>query len=193
MGRRKKTDAQSVSSQHNPRQVGEILNEMLSMREPAGEQEPMQLSVNTDISVTLKTRLFSDRQMRGGKYYRGSLCKDPSCGFKSLTGMAAKDGTLIPPAAAMDNHYTFTEHVQRPVKRYPHVYQGAVITMTQKDDGSLQPHFKPAPRNMSESSYKKYSWLVRDELMEAYKIAEANKKAKDEKKGFAEEAAPYLW
>ena len=48
--------------------------------------------------------------------------------------------------------------------------------MTQKDDGSLQPHLKPAPRNMPESSYKKYAWLVRDELMEAYKIAEANRK-----------------
>lgn len=43
--------------------------------------------------------------------------------------------------------------------------------------GSVQPHFKPAPRKMSESSYKKYAWLVRDELMEAFKIAEADKKA----------------
>ena len=191
MGRRKKTDAQSVSSQPGPRQVGEILNEMLSMREPSGERKLMQLSVNTDISVTLKTRLFSSRQMHGGKYYRGSLRKDPSCDFKSLTGMVAKDGTVIPPAAAMDNHYTFTEAVQRPVKRYPHIYQGTVITMTQKDDGSVQPHFKPAPRKMSESSYKKYAWLVRDELMEAFKMAEAERKAQED--GSEEEATPYLW
>lgn len=76
------------------------------------------------------------------------------------------------------------------MKRYPHIYQGVVITMTQKDDGSLQPHFKPAPRKMSESSFKQYAWLVRDELMEAYKIAEANKRAADEKKKGFEEDEP---
>lgn len=72
--------------------------------------------------------------------------------------------------------------------KHPHVYQGAVIATTRRKDGSVQPHFKPAPRKMPESSYKKYAWLVRDELMEAFKIAEADKKAEDEKmKGFEED------
>ena len=67
------------------------------------------------------------------------------------------------------------------------LFSNELVNELTNEGGSLQPHFKPAPRKMSESSYKKYAWLVRDELMEAYKIAEANKKAEDEKKGFEED------
>ena len=126
--------------------------------------------------MDIKTKLRSSRMMTAGRCYRGSLRKD----------LASELGAL-----SASSHYTFTEAVQRPVKRYPHIYQGTAITMTQKDDGSVQPHFKPAPRKMSESSYKKYAWLVRDELMEAFKMAEAERKAQED--GSEEEATPYLW
>ena len=133
------------------------------------------ISVNTDICVDIKTKLRSSRMMTAGRCYRGSLRKD----------LASELGAL-----SASGHYTFTEAAQQPVKRYPHIYQGTVITMTRREDGSVQPHFRPLPRG-SRFSCKAYAWLVRDELMEAFKVAEAERKAQED--GSEEEAAPYLW
>lgn len=74
---------------------------------------------NTDLCVDLKTILRNDRIAKTGKNYPGVLTHDKAY------------------------HYTFVETLPSTTgKRNPHVFIGKYITVTRRDDGSLQPNFK---------------------------------------------------
>lgn len=82
---------------------------------------------STELSVDLKTCLRRDRRMKSGKVYRGTLRRDVTCEEFNY-----------------DEHYTFVEGApETSEKRNPHVYVGRYITVTQRDDGTLRPNFRP--------------------------------------------------
>ena len=84
---------------------------------------------NTDLDVDLKTILRSDRKMKVGKTYRGVLTRD-------------HDG-VVDDILYLDAHYTFVETLPSTNgKRNPQVFNGKFITVTRRDDGSLNLNFK---------------------------------------------------
>ncbi|MBR1668952.1 MAG: hypothetical protein IJ693_11840 [Bacteroidaceae bacterium] len=84
---------------------------------------------NTDLGVDVKTILSSDRRMKTGKGYQGTLCRD-------------SDG-VVDEFLCRDAHYTFVETLPAgDGKRNPRVFEGRYITITRGDDGSLRPNFK---------------------------------------------------
>lgn len=84
------------------------------------------LHTNTALCCDLKTLLRSDRVMKPGKEYQGTLRRDIEC-----------------EVSLCDDHYTFVETLPKMEKRNPHVFEGKYITITRRDDGSLRPNFKP--------------------------------------------------
>ena len=84
---------------------------------------------NTDLGVDVKTILSSDRRMKTGKVYQGTLCRD-------------SDG-VVDEFLCHDAHYTFVETLPPTGgKRNPRVFEGRYITVTRGDDGSLRPNFR---------------------------------------------------
>ena len=81
---------------------------------------------NTDLSVNLKTILYSDRKMKPCKDYQGVLRRDVTC-----------------EEFLYDEHFSFTETEPWSMKRNPHVFNGKIISVTRKDDGSYRLNFKP--------------------------------------------------
>ena len=95
---------------------------------------------NTDLSVNLKTILYSDRKMKPCKDYQGVLRLDA-------------EGT-VEEFLSRDAHYTFIETVRMTAdRRNPHVFYGKYITITRRPDGTLRPNFKPMPAGMSVDNY----------------------------------------
>ena len=95
---------------------------------------------NTDLSVNLKTILYSDRKMKPCKDYQGVLRLDA-------------EGT-VEEFLSRDAHYTFIETVRMTAdRRNPHVFNGKYITITRRPDGTLRPNFKPMPAGMSVDNY----------------------------------------
>ena len=85
---------------------------------------------NTELDVDLKTILRSDRRMKTGKEYQGVLRRDHDAEIEEFR--------------CRDAHYTFVETVtSTPRKHNPRVYYGEYITVTRRQDGSLQPNFRP--------------------------------------------------
>ena len=74
---------------------------------------------NTDLCMDIKTFLQSDKRTKLGKEYQGALTRITS------------------------EHYTFVEEFPKREKRNPHVFNGKLITITRRDDGTLCPNFKP--------------------------------------------------
>lgn len=75
---------------------------------------------NTHLCVDVKTQLLNDRIMREGKRYMGIMRMDDEA------------------------HFTFREQMGFTpiVRRFPRVYNGRLITITRRDDGSLRLNFK---------------------------------------------------
>lgn len=100
------------------------------------------MNVNTELCVDLKTKLLNDVVMVLGKEYHGILRRD-----------IPNEGTRI-----VDNRFTFVEALPSTTgKRNPHVFVGKYITITRRDDGSLQPNFKTLKEdaNFSPVAYAK--------------------------------------
>ena len=77
---------------------------------------------NTDLCVDLKTYLRHDRRALLGKDYSGVINRDDY------------------------DHFTFVEIPSMSVrKRNPHVFNGRYITITRRDDGTLNLNFKRLP------------------------------------------------
>ena len=96
---------------------------------------------NTDLCVDVKTILRNDRIAKTGKDYPGVLNHDKAY------------------------HYTFREILPPKVyKRNPHVYVGKYITITRRDDGGLQPNFKPI-KDWKDFSATTYARGVANELL----------------------------
>ena len=84
---------------------------------------------NTELGCDVKTILRSDRKMKVGKTYRGVLTRD-------------HDG-VVDDILYLDAHYTFVETLPSTNgKRNPQVFNGKFITVTRRDDGSLNLNFK---------------------------------------------------
>ena len=84
---------------------------------------------NTELGCDVKSILRSDRKMKVGKTYRGVLTRD----YDSVV-----DDILY-----LDAHYTFVETLPSTNgKRNPQVFNGKHITVTRRDDGSLNLNFK---------------------------------------------------
>ena len=84
---------------------------------------------NTDLGCDVKTILRSDCKMKVNKEYLGILRLDSE--------------PTVDEFLCRDPHYTFTEMTPTPVaKRNPHVFDGELITVTRRDDGSLRLNFK---------------------------------------------------
>ena len=102
---------------------------------------------NTHLSVDLKTLLRSDHYMKPGKSYQGVLLRDIECD-EFLYG----------------DHFTFTETVPPATgKRNPHVFRGQFITITRRDDGTLNLNFHPLPTGEG-FSHERYALGVYNEL-----------------------------
>ena len=110
---------------YGPRQAGEILREMMEHGDDAFaagyHNYCAGMNRNTVLCVDLKTFLRSDRMTLPGHRYLGVLTCDE------------------------EDHFTFIEtappYFRR--KRNPHLFVGQYITITQKDDGTLRPNFRP--------------------------------------------------
>ena len=109
---------------------------------------------NTDLSVNLKTILYSDRKMKPCKDYQGVLRLDA-------------EGT-VEEFLSRDAHYTFVETLPWTTKRNPRVYNGKYISITRRPDGSLRPNFKPLKVTKG-FSVERYTFNVYLELHKALK------------------------
>ncbi len=84
---------------------------------------------NTELGCDVKTILRSDRKMKVGKTYRGVLTRD----YDSVV-----DDILY-----LDAHYTFVETLPSTNgKRNPRLFEGRYISITRREDGSLNLNFK---------------------------------------------------
>lgn len=84
---------------------------------------------NTDLGCDVKTILRSDKRMKVGKDYQGVLRLDAEA--------------FVDEYLSRDAHYTFTETLPWSSKRNPRLFNGKYISITQQDNGSLRPNFKP--------------------------------------------------
>ena len=104
--------------------------------------------VNTELCVNLKTVLRNDCMMKPGRNYLGMLRRDVEC-----------------EEFRYDSHFTFVEtNSSTIVKRNPRVFSGQYITITQQDDGTLRPNFKPMKMGTGFSP-ERYATAVANELM----------------------------
>ena len=72
-------------------------------------------------------------RMKTGKEYQGVLRCDSEASIEDFR--------------CCDPQYTFIETVPPTAgKRNPHLFVGAYITITRRDDGSLRPNFKELPK-----------------------------------------------
>ena len=109
---------------------------------------------NTDLSVNLKTILYSDRKMKPCKDYQGVLRLDA-------------EGT-VEEFLSRDAHYTFVETQPWTSKRNPRLFNGKYISITRRPDGSLRPNFKPLKVTKG-FSVERYTFNVYLELHKALK------------------------
>ena len=109
---------------------------------------------NTDLSVNLKTILYSDRKMKPCKDYQGVLRLDA-------------EGT-VEEFLSRDAHYTFVETLPWTTKRNPRLFNGKYISITRRPDGSLRPNFKPLKVTKG-FSVERYTFNVYLELHKALK------------------------
>ena len=109
---------------------------------------------NTDLSVNLKTILYSDRKMKPCKDYQGVLRLDA-------------EGT-VEEFLSRDAHYTFVETQPWTSKRNPRLFNGKYISITRRLDGSLRPNFKPLKVTKG-FSVERYTFKVYLELHKALK------------------------
>ena len=104
---------------------------------------------NTDLSVNLKTILYSDRKMKPCKDYQGVLRLDA-------------EGT-VEEFLSRDAHYTFVETMPWLSRRNPRVFSGKYISVTRQDDGNYRPNFKPLKTGEG-FSLERYALGVYNEL-----------------------------
>ena len=84
---------------------------------------------NTELGCDVKTILRSDRKMKVGKTYRGVLTRDYD--------------RVVDDILYLDAHYTFVETLPSTNgKRNPRLFEGRYITITRREDGSLNLNFK---------------------------------------------------
>ena len=108
---------------------------------------------NTDLAVDLKTLLRSDTYMNTGKEYQGVLRRDQDACIEDFR--------------CRDAHYTFIE--TKPLtagKRNLRLFDGELITVTRRDDGSLRPNFKQVKMG-ADFSVDSYAIAVMGELRQA--------------------------
>ena len=108
----------------------------------------MKKNCNTHLGVDLKTLLRKDRLAKVGKNYLGVLRRDVEC-----------------EEFRYDTHFTIVEtNSSTTVKRNPRVFSGQYITITQQDDGTLRPNFKPMKMGPGFTP-ERYATAVANELM----------------------------
>ena len=84
---------------------------------------------NTELGCDVKTILRSDRKMKVGKTYRGVLTRDYD--------------RVVDDILYLDAHYTFVETLSSTNgKRNPRLFEGRYITITRREDGSLNLNFE---------------------------------------------------
>ena len=84
---------------------------------------------NTELGCDVKTILRSDRKMEVGKTYKGVLTRDYD--------------RVVDDILYLDAHYTFVETLPSTNgKRNPQVFNGKFISVTRRDDGTLNLNFK---------------------------------------------------
>ena len=124
------------------------MKKVFNVNDPANEQS---WNHNTELAVDLKTILRSDRAIKTGKEYQGVLRRDQDADIDEFR--------------CRDAHYTFVETVtSTPKKHNPRVYYGEYITVTRRQDGSLQPNFRPM-RVDEDFSPERYASSVANELL----------------------------
>ena len=124
------------------------MKKVFNANDPASEQG---WNHNTELAVDLKTILRSDRAIKKGKEYQGVLRRDQDADIDEFR--------------CRDAHYTFVETVtSTPKKHNPRVYYGEYITVTRRQDGSLQPNFRPM-RVDEDFSPERYASSVANELL----------------------------
>ena len=101
---------------------------------------------NTICCVDVKTFLHKDPVMKAGKPYVGVLTQDGA------------------------DHLRFEEGktVRSDYKRNPHVFEGDLITVTKRDNGSYRINYKDANIG-SDLSVDGYAIMVCNEIREAFK------------------------
>lgn len=155
-------NSQAGSEQKNePRLLGSIVDEMLhgnsplaigyrqyiASQENTAEETESGWNGNTDLCMDVKTFLREDRITKIGKDYPGVLRRNT------------------------DDHYSFVETIPMTStagKRNPHVFDGKLITVTRRDDGSYRPNFKPMKVD-EDFSIVAYAYGVAKELIKALK------------------------
>lgn len=150
-----------LQEDREPRLLGSIVEEMLHGTSPlaigyrqyiasqghATAEDPCGWHRNTDLCVDVKTFLRKDKVARMGKTYPGLLCRD------------------------QEEHYSFVETLPATStagKRNPHVYEGAYITVTRRDDGTHRLNFKPL-KTGANFTVEGYARGVAREIVEALK------------------------
>ena len=108
---------------------------------------------NTELGCDVKSILRSDRKMKVGKTYRGVLTRDCD--------------RVVDDILYLDAHYTFVETLPSTNgKRNPRLFEGRYITITRRDDGSLNLNFKSLKMEAS-FSVEGYAIGVMGELCQA--------------------------
>ena len=139
---------------NKPRQIGDIINEMLLSNEPLAN------AFRNWIAEREKTRA-AEEQANSGLLFRDLFPNtEPCVDLKLLTRKQGRleVGTILPGVITRDGeeHYTFLEEGDQQKassQRNPHVYRGRFVNVNQSGDGTLYPTFN-RPRYTKEFSFQ---------------------------------------
>lgn len=129
------------NEQHEPRLIGELLNDLLQSDEPLFKD----IFPNTELSVDLKLLTREPGRMDVGAYLDGTITHDG------------------------EDHFTFIQNASEKKKvevtqRNPHVYCGLRINVNRKDDGTLYPTFN-RPRYTKDFTFQDFCREAAEELL----------------------------
>ena len=140
--------ANQNKNEHEPKVVGEIINDMLQSDSPfavAYRQHHATVYPNTEPGIDLKLLTRQPGRIAVGDYLDGTLTRDG------------------------DEHYLFIENAtdkkrQTVTQRNPHIYEGQFINVNRKPDGTPYPTFN-RPQFTADFTFKHFCLAAAEELL----------------------------
>lgn len=136
------------ASSHEPKPVGDIINDMLQSDSPfavAYRQHNATVYPNTEPCIDLKLLTRQPGRIAVGDYIDGAITRDG------------------------DEHYLFIENAtekkrQTVTQRNPHIYEGLFINVNRKPDGTPYPTFN-RPQFTADFTFKHFCLAAAEELL----------------------------
>lgn len=136
------------ASSHEPRLVGEIINDILQSNSPLarGYRQHQQAYPNTELCVDLKLLTREPGRIRIGNYLDGAITRDADDHFLFIENASAKKRNDVQ-------------------QRNPHIYHGVYININRKPNGTLYPTFN-RPQFNEQFTFLEFCRKAAEELMQ---------------------------